>query len=199
MTAQPDIFTNVHKGIRSALFQACTALGRAGDDPALGARARALLRDALHFVAHHGDNEDSLLVPLLREHAPSACERLERGHAALHAPLERLRAALEHAPPASLYAGACHFLALYLEHMREEEAELDPVIRAHVPAPELAAFGARSVARTAPADQRLMLGWMLPAMTPPEAQAFLVRLPSELREELAAMVARAIERSASRL
>ena len=186
MTAQPDIFTNVHKGIRSALFQACAALGRAADDPTLGARARALLRDALHFVAHHGDNEDTLLVPLLREHAPAVCERIERAHATVQPPLERLRTALEHAPPPSLYADACSFLALYLEHMREEEADLEPLIRARVPAPDLATFGPRSVARTSPADQRLMLGWMLPAMTPPEAQALLARLPAELQEELVA-------------
>jgi hypothetical protein len=190
MTAQPDIFTNVHKGIRNALFQACTALGRAGDDPTLGASARKLLRDALHFVSHHGDNEDTLLVPLLREHLPSACDRIERAHATIHAPLERLRAALDqHAPTERLYADTCNFLALYLDHMREEEAELDPLIRARVPAADLAAFGARSVARTAPGDQRMMLGWMLPAMVVAEARGLLERLPEPLRDELQALMA----------
>lgn len=183
-TTNPDIFTNVHKGIRRALFSACTALGRAGDDEARTSKARAVLREVLRFVAHHGENEDLLLVPLLRAKAPEVAERIERAHQAVHDVLAGLEARVDAAPSHELYARACAFLAVYLEHMREEEQELEPAIRAALSVEELAGFGRGSVERTAPADQRTMLGWMLPAMTHTDVEAFLGRLPPSLATQL---------------
>lgn len=183
-TNAPDIFTNVHKGIRRALFSACTALGRAGDDAARGAAARSVLAEVLRFVAHHGENEDLLLVPRLRSRAPAVAERIERAHHGVGEALAALAAAVEAMPLARLYAEACGFLALYLEHMREEEQELEPAIRAVLSPEELEGFGRESVARTAPTDQRMMLGWMLPAMTQADVDAFLGRLPPGLAATL---------------
>ncbi len=68
--------------------------------------------------------------------------------------------------------------------MREEEQEFDIAIRAAIPADELAAFGRGSVERTAPADQRMMLGWMLPAMTRVDVEASFARLPPSVADEL---------------
>jgi hypothetical protein len=186
---QPDLFTQVHKGIRNALFGAAAALGRAGDDPERQAKARALLRDALRFVIHHGENEDLLLAPLLAERAPSVHERMRRAHEGLTPRLEALLAdaAVEHA--SALYPRACELVAHYLEHMREEEEDLEPQIRAAVRADELAAFGRASVERTAPADQRMMLAFMLPAMTRADVEDFLGRLPPELAAALRPLAA----------
>lgn len=180
----PDIFTNVHKGIRRALFSACLALGRAGDDAAQGDAARARLREALRFVAHHGENEDLLLLPLLAQHAPEIFERIQAAHVRVQAALDALTAALETASPSALYARTCRFIALYLEHMDEEEHELEPAIRRALSVEQLAGFGRGSVERTAPADQRMMLSFMLPAMARSDAAAFLARLPPALADEL---------------
>ncbi len=185
----PDLFTNVHKGLRNALFSATIALGRAGDDPARTAAARADLRDALRFVIHHGENEDLLLLPLLRERAPSVHDRMQRAHDRLSPMLESLLADLEREPAAALYPRACEITAAYLEHLREEEDELEPRIRAALSREQIAGFGRGSVERTAPDDQRMMLGWMLPAMTRADADAFLARLPSALASELRELVA----------
>jgi hypothetical protein len=184
MTTTPDIFTNVHKGIRNALFTACTALGRAGDDEARGAAAKARLRDALRFVAHHGENEDLLLLPLLEGHAPDVFARIHDGHEAVNEALRSLAGAVESLPVGELYHRACAFLALYLEHMREEELELEPSIRRALTSEQLAGFGKGSVARTAPADQRRMIGFMLPVMTRADVDAFLAKLPEPLAAEL---------------
>lgn len=183
-TTAPDIFTNVHKGIRKALFDACIALGRAGDDADRAAAARGKLRDALRFVAHHGDNEDLLLLPLLRERAPACFERMERAHAGVGAAVDALAAIVETATVDELYERAAALTTLYLAHMREEEQELEPVIRAAISAEDLASFGRRSVERTAPADQRMMLAWMLPAMTRVDVEAFFARLPEEVADRL---------------
>ncbi|HEY1533478.1 MAG TPA: hemerythrin domain-containing protein [Polyangiaceae bacterium] len=184
-TAKPDLFCNVHKGIRRALFAACAALGRADGDTAREVAARATLAEALHFVAHHGENEDSLLLPILRERTPQIFERMNSAHAAL----DEARASLTaHQPIAALYLAACAFTSQYLAHMDDEERVFEPAIRALLSADEAIAFGRRSVERTAPADQRMMLGWMLPAMTRLDADAFLGRVPPALAAELRLLV-----------
>ena len=184
MATYPDIFTNVHKGIRRALFSACTALGRAGDDEARGAAARGMLREALRFVEHHGDNEDVLLVPLLRGKAPAIAEHMAAAHVRVGAAVAAVVERVEEGTPQELYERTCELVAVYLEHMREEEQVLDSRIRAVLSVEELAGFGRGSVERTAEGDKRMMLGWMLPAMPRPEAEAYLGKLPRALAEEL---------------
>jgi hypothetical protein len=187
--SHPDIFTNVHKGIRRALFEVCVALGRADADGQRSAAARAQLGEVLHFVAHHGENEDVLLVPLLDHAAPSVAERMRAAHVHIDAALASLRASVEAAPIVTLHHRTCEFIALYLEHMREEEQELEPMIRAALTLEQLAGFGRGSVERTAPADQRMMLRWMLPAMTRADAEGFVAKLPGPLADELRPLIA----------
>jgi hypothetical protein len=182
-TPSPDIFCNVHKGIRKALSEACLALGRA-DGPESEQAARTLLGTALHFVAHHGENEDVLLLPLLEARVPAVAQAMKAEHEALHGAMSRLEAARQRANAYELYLEAWAFTAAYVEHMRREEQAHDPLIRATLGADELAGFGQKSVARTAPADQRMMLGFVRPAMTSTDANAFLPRLPAELAAEL---------------
>ncbi|HYP97220.1 MAG TPA: hypothetical protein VER96_01015 [Polyangiaceae bacterium] len=178
---KPDLFSNVHKGIRRALFAACVDLGRADGDPAREVAARATLSEALHFVAHHGENEDLLLLPSLRDRTPQIFARMQSAHEAL----DEERAALTtHQPIAALYLAACAFTARYLAHLDEEERLFEPDIRAVLSADEAIAFGRRSVERTAPPDQWMMLGWMLPAMTSVDSEAFLDRVPPALAAEL---------------
>jgi Hemerythrin HHE cation binding domain len=183
-TPTPDIFRNVHKGIRKALCDACVALGRASAGEPSDQTARALLRDALRFVAHHGENEDLLLLPLLEPRAPELTHALMAAHQELHSCLVGLQAALERATPAELYAQACAFAAAYFQHMHDEEHVHEPCIRALLSVEELIGFAQQSVQRTAPAEQRMMLGFMLPAMTRPDVEAFLGRLPAELANQL---------------
>jgi hypothetical protein len=182
--AKPDLFSNVHKGIRRALFAACADLGRADGDTSREAAARAALAEALHFVAHHGENEDLLLLPILRERAPQIFERMSSAHAAL----DEARAAMTVPQPiAALYLAACAFTSQYLAHMDDEERVFEPAIRAVLSADEAIAFGRRSVERTAPLDQRMMLGWMLAAMTRLDADDFLSRVPPAFAAELREM------------
>ena len=178
----PDIFGNVHKGIRKALFDACLALGRAAGEQEL-AEARRLTRDALRFVEHHGRNEDELLLPLIQSRAPSAFSRMTAGHAAINPAVAAIASALEDAPAWQLYHQVCALTALYLEHMREEE-QLRPMIEGCLTAEELTEFGRRAVERTSPDDQRMMLACMFSAMNRVEIDGFLARLPSEVAAEL---------------
>lgn len=183
MTTQPDIFTNVHKGLRRALFEVSVALGRADGEHGREHAARAMLRDVLHFVAHHGENEDLLLLPLLEARAPAVFGRIRDDHARIDGMLAALLDAHATAATDELYRRTCEFTAVYLEHVREEE-RLEPVIREVLTLDECVDFGRGSIARTVPEDQRMMLGWMLPAMTRTDADALLAKLPGPLAHEL---------------
>lgn len=185
----PDLFHSVHKGIRAALFAACTALGRAPGDAAREAESRALLAEALHFVAHHGENEDRLLLPLLDTHAPPIAVAMRSAHEGLEESLRTLLRDAPEAPIEDLDARAQEFLARYLDHMRDEERVWEPTIRDELSNDELLGFGRESVARTAPHDQRMMLGWMIRAMTRAEAAVLLARLPRPLAEAMGRLAA----------
>lgn len=181
----PDLFTNVHKGLRHALFAACVSLGCAEGHTEREAAARARLVEALHFVAHHGENEDLLLLPLLRERAPQLFVQINKAHADLDQARAKL---LAEQPLSELYLAACAFTSRYLAHMDDEERALEPAIRAVLSVEEVIAFGRQSVERTSPGDQRMMLGWMLPAMAPGDAEAFLSRLPPAMAAGLRPLV-----------
>lgn len=184
-TAQPDLYSNVHKGIRHALFTACTALGRATGDASREGAARALLTDALRFVGHHGENEDVLLLPLLRERAPAIFAAMNEEHSSLDALREAL---LRVESTEDLYRASCAFTARYLAHLDEEEQVLEAKIRAVVSTDEMLAFARESVQRTAPADQKMMLGWMVPALPRDAANALLARVPASVADELRSAV-----------
>jgi len=188
-TQRPDIFTNVHKGIRNALFQACMALGRAGDDAERNQRAREQLRQTLRFVEHHGDNEDTLLLPLIEERDPVLFARMHSAHGGLAAPLRALTSKVDTTTADELHLLVQDFIVLYLDHMREEERVFELRIRELFSAEELQAFGGKSVARTLPADQRMMLGFMLPVMTREDVDDFFSRVPAELAEQLRPLAA----------
>ena len=184
MTNAPDIFGNVHKGIRKALFDLCVALGSAGEEKEQMREARRRTREVLHFLRHHGDNEDTLLLPLLERRAPECHARMARGHAFVAETIAAIEAVADEAPAAALYHRACALTALYLEHMREEEEDLRPAIEDALSAEELESFGRRSVERTSPPDQHMMLSYMLPAMTPRDADIFLSKLPLHRANQL---------------
>lgn len=174
-----DLFHNVHKGIRHALFDAAFALGRGDDD------ARERLRNALRFTAHHGENEDVLLAPLLVARLPAVAARMRIAHEAIHGMLLRLRHDLEDDTSlAALYARTCAFTSRYLEHVAEEEELIDPAIRAAYRDDELTFIARESMARTSPDDARMMLRLMLPSLTKEDAGGYFAKLPPTLATEL---------------
>lgn len=190
MTSRVDLFTNVHKGIRSALFEACIALGKAPDDT-VPAAVRTQLHAVLHFIRHHGENEDLLLVPMLATSAPTVAARIREAHAQIESAIRALEAHVEHGSATELYLRTCELAARYLDHMDEEERVLEPQIRAVLSAEQLQEFGRGSIARTPPDQARVMLAWMLPAMPPAEAGNLLEQLPAELQRELRPLLERA--------
>lgn len=186
MTDRPDIFTHVHQGIRRALFDASTALGRAGGDRQAERIALGLVDDALLFVARHGENEDLLLLPLLDARAPDVAARMRDAHHRIESELRAI-SDLRARGAEALYLRFSLFIARYLEHMAEEELELEPQIRAVVSDAELVSNGQQAVTRIDPTERMRMLRLMLPALPLAAAQAMLNRMPAAVAEQLASV------------
>lgn len=186
MTDRPDVFTHVHQGIRRALFDASTALARAEGDPAAQRDALGLVEDALLFVTRHGENEDALLLPLLDARAPEISARMRSAHQRIEGELATIREL--HARGASdLYLRLSLFIAHYLEHMAEEELELEAHIRAVVSDAELIAGGKQAVARVDPAERMRMLSLMIPALPIAAARSMFERMPPDVAQKLASV------------
>jgi hypothetical protein len=184
----PDIFTNVHKGLRKALFDLVLALGRADPLPERSQPERSLAREVMRFVRHHGDNEDVLLLPLLATHAPALLARMEHAHGEIERDIAAFEALIDDAETTTLHHAAAHFTARYLDHMHFEEVELEPAIRAAVPVGELAAFGPASVARTPEHERPMMLRYVMPAIPRAMALAQLDKMPEALAAQLRAQL-----------
>jgi hypothetical protein len=185
----PDLFVNVHKGLRKALFDLVLALGRAEASPPASAAERALARQVVGFLRVHGENEDVLIVPLLQDRAPDVVRRIARAHDEVAAELAAFERLIDRAPSPDLFHAACHFTAFYLEHMRLEEVELERPIRDALSEEEAAAIGPRSMARTPEALRIEALGFMLAAMPTAEAEGLLGKLPAPVAAALRPAVA----------
>jgi hypothetical protein len=178
-----DIFRNVHKGLRSALFAAVQALGRAPAQVIPAPPLAAQLREVLHFLTHHAENEN-LLLPLLETKAPQLAQHLRLEHERLERQVLRLRELISTATCVAIHSQWIALTASYLLHMQEEEDEYESQLRSVLSRDEIAWFARTAVERTSPADQRMMLGYILPAIEDREATAFLQRLPPALAAEL---------------
>lgn len=186
MTDRPDVFTHVHQGIRRALFDASTALARAEGDPAAQRVALSLVDDALLFVTRHGENEDTLLLPLLDARAPEISARMRIAHQRMEGELETIREL--HARRASdLYLRLSLFIAHYLTHMAEEELELEAHIRTVVSDAELIEVGKQAVARVDPGERMRMLRLMIPALPLAAARSLFERMPPDVAQKLASV------------
>lgn len=208
MTDRPDVFKEVHKGLRNALFRLSLMAGSAdAADPGNLERLCADARDTFRFLEHHARNEDDFLAPEMRAKGLAEAGHMAEGHRELES---RIRALAEAASallrdPSGLhgfYLDLNRFISAYLGHMDEEEARILPLLHASFTDGELEEFPRRSVAATGPKDQSMMLAYMFPAMAPAELKGFFARVrgkaPREMVLHLEGIARRALgERAAS--
>lgn len=184
-----DVFKNVHKGLRRALFNLALQAGLvdAGRPEELDA-LRTQARDVFHFLEHHARNENRFLIPMMEAKSLSDTSRLLADHADLDAEVDRLRRGLDQLEGApsrlqGFYLALNRFIGRYLHHLDEEEAHLLPLLHGAFADAELAEFSRQSVAATAPPDQDMMLGQMFPAMQASDLRSFFDNLRAKAPKE----------------
>src|SRR4051794_10491333 len=135
-----DLFREVHKGLRLAMFDVTEVVGAAGcGDPAeraeIAGRVHALIA-LLHL--HHG-HEDSFVEPLLVAREPTLAHAVHAGHVEVDGLLDELARSADDLAVATdgvavatnldLYRKLALFTATYLAHMELEEGRVMAALR----------------------------------------------------------------------
>jgi hypothetical protein len=198
MVAEGDLFTSIHKGLRSMIYSLSGRLQT--NDFADTAATEALITDlendfaiarsagcALCILAHHAVDEESVVFPaaasvgnqliteLISEHHDLTRRELEiakAGHE-LHSTGSaeaRIRAGVR------LNIAANQLFGAYLVHMNREEAELVPLMQEHFSDPEMAAMQGKIISQLPPDRLFAILGWMLPSLNVTELSRLLSTL-----------------------
>ena len=170
-----DLYREIHKGIRFALFHAILHSGRVdgtdGDDiDALLSRCT----DLVELLELHHHHEDVFVQPFIVRAAPDLAVAVDAQHAEVEAGMIALRRIGERLATAAapdrpivaheLYLYLCRFTALYLDHQAVEETEVMPALLAAVPAAELNDMHATLRQSIPPDVMADCMSVMLPAM-----------------------------------
>jgi hypothetical protein len=189
--ARVELYTTVHKGIRSALFEATAAVARTEfADAGEAASAGAAVRRTLAFLDEHAEHEDAVVMPELARICPELFAELTAEHARTHGlqrEIEALAARLDGASEAErvalgvrLHERLARLVAEHLRHMAREETEGQRVLAANRSDAELRALHDRIVGRIAPARVPDWLALILPSAALSERAAILADLRAAL-------------------
>lgn len=198
-----DVYGNVHKGLRSALWSVLSGLARcdAGD---AGAVQQAVddLEGVLYMCTGHAEHEDAVIIPALEAARAGAAAKLSATHAQQEHDIAQLRAMAAELSSASaaqrpallrrLHLRYAAFVGANLVHMTEEEEFAQPLLEASYTSAEIEALVARIHAALGPEETFAFLRVMLPAVAPNERAGVLAGLrrgmPLPVRRTLAGLL-----------
>ncbi len=190
MMGSEDIFTPIHKGLRSMLYSLSNRLQT--NDFADVAATRALVTDleydfaaarsagcVLCVLNHHATDEEAEIFPKVSPVAAELTGQLIREHheltgreraitEAAHELLALPSAADRVAAGIRLNHRANELFVAYFAHMNREETELVPLMLRHFTDPQMAAMRGAIIAHMPPPQLMFILGWMLPALNATE-------------------------------
>jgi hypothetical protein len=170
-----DLYRDIHKGIRAALFAVTERAGAV--DPA-DAGGRAALAEDVHRVAwlldSHAAHEDAHCQPAIEAHAPELAAviaethpRLEARVAAFAALADAVAAAdgdVARAAVHTLYLDLAAFTGEYLQHQDFEERRVMATLAEVMPFAEVVAVHEAIVSSIPPDEMATSMAIMLPAM-----------------------------------
>ena len=219
MAAKEDLFTPIHKGLRSMIYGLSGRLQT--NDFADVAATQVLLTDlendfavarsagcALCILAHHAVDEESVIFPtaaragnrliteLIAEHHDLTRRELEiarAGHELLSmgSAEARMRAGVQ------LNLAANQLFGAYITHMNREEAELVPLMGQHFSDAEMAAMRGKIMGQMPPDRMFAILGWMLPSLNVTELSELLASVkgtaPPQFMKAVADLCAARVE------
>lgn len=203
-TEQVDLYREVHKGLRLALFGFVEAAGSldGADRDEIETLRRQFADIDMMLQIHHDHEEGDELCALIAKHAASTAddigayhERSEEQLAELGALVAELGTGVDNS--ASVYTAATAFVAGYLGHMQVEEDQVMPELQAAVPADELMEVQTTIRTSVPPPEMCVFLRYMLPAMTPEERTATLAGMKAGAPPEIFEMFWAVAEESLS--
>lgn len=182
-----DLYGNVHKGLRAALFGTAALAGRTDFEHADEVQAAAAaVRRLLGFLDEHAAHEDAVVLPVLASLAPELHADLQAEHARLDGLQREVLALADRLPGAPsperlalgrrLHDRLFRLGAEHVQHMLREEQDATRVLWAHLDDAALGALHGRILGAIPPARMAEWLALMLPALSLPERTAVLAGL-----------------------
>jgi hypothetical protein len=170
-----DLYREIHKAMRLALFGVTTMAGAADAADATSVqRVCDEWRDVRLVLIGHHHHEDAYCDPLITRHAPSLRDTLEAEHDVADASIDRIDA-LVHALPGidaggrvgalqGLHLELADFTAQYLQHLRFEEREVMPALNVAMNNADLAAVTDQIRLSVPPPEMCVFIRYMVPSM-----------------------------------
>ena len=210
MPGNEDLFTPIHKALRSMLYGLSARL-QTHDFTDLAA-TQALVSDletdfavarsagcALCVMSQHANDEETAIFPATAKHANELVSSLISEHHDLskreaqitkdaHALLSMGSLEQRIAAGIRLNQATNALLAAYLTHMNREEEELTPLMKRHFTDPEQLGMRGAIMARMPPERLAAVVGWMLPSLNVSELSALLAPLRKAAPPPLVKMV-----------
>ena len=219
MAEREDLFTTVHKGLRSMMYDLSGRLQT--NDFANLEQTKALVVDLENDFAiarsagcmlcvfhHHAEDEEGIIFSEAKKFNGSLIAALIEDHNALSrrefAIEKSAHALLATADPADrLNAGAKlnqsvnELLAAYFTHMNREESELVPAMREHFTDEQMVAMRGKIMGGMPPERLFAILGWMLPALNVTELSDLFISVrntsPPPVTEAIAKLCAARVD------
>jgi Hemerythrin HHE cation binding domain len=190
-----DLYHEVHKGLRHALFQLVTRVGSADCTDAQARSAVAdQVRSVIHLLTEHHDHEDTFIEPVIRAKAPKLALILAEGHTEVEQELVEIELRADRLATSAgteavtagldLYAYLSLFVARYLTHMSLEEGAVMAALRDRCTIEEL--FGIQVAVRSSVTPDIMceFLTALMPALNPEERVAMLGGMHAFLPPEI---------------
>lgn len=176
-----DLFSVIHKGLRSQLFELSLETARVDLTQTCAIDALvAKVEAVLGLLDEHAHHEDTHMFPILRRSEPTLANELEAEHRAnevLQIEVERAADALaladlsaRPAKGAQLVRVVNHLIAMQLVHMNREETEVQAALWAAFDDRELAMLRTRVIESIPPARHAEWMKILAPALSPMERQ-----------------------------
>lgn len=198
LTATGDLFTPIHKALRSMIYGLSGRLQT--NDFADAAATRALITDlendfavarsagcTLCILAGHAVDEESVIFPqVARVGSKLIMELISEHHELTRRELEIAKSGHEllsmDSAEARVVAGvqlniaANQLFGAYITHMNREEVEVVPLMAEHFTDPEMNAMQGKIIGQMPPDRVLAILGWMLPSLNVTELSRLLFAL-----------------------
>jgi hemerythrin superfamily protein len=195
MTATEDLFTPIHKAIRSMIYDVSGRLQT--NDFTDVAASTPLLADLEHefstaissgcilcLLHHHASDEETAVFPSVSKHDAALVQGFIEDHHALARRLETITKMARDLPSRArpdervqlgitLNQKANEFFAAYVDHMNREEEKLVPLMRERFTDDQMRAMRGAVMAGMPPDRLASLLRWMLPSLNVSELTEML--------------------------
>ena len=180
-----NIFNQIHKGLRAALYDTALSLQQADfTSAAEAAEVLSKIKEAVMLFDEHAHKEDAYILPAILQFEPSVVDCFEQEHVTDLALSRRLSLAVNQLeslqkPEDRAEAGKkinidfVSFLIFNLQHMAKEEDILNRLLWRYYSDAEILQMQQRIVQNTQPWHQDFYSKWMLRGINPVEAALWL--------------------------